>query len=591
MARPAIRDYLRAAAGTDPAGAADADLVARFARSRDETAFELLVWRHAGLVQRVCRSVLHDHHAAEDAAQATFLALARKAGTFAGRGPVVGWLYRVARRVSVRLARQRARLPTASEHLDRLPAADRPAGPDADELAALWAEIDRLPERYRVPVLLCFFEGLTHAEAARRTGWPVGTVAGRLARAKDRLARRLSGRGVGVAVGLPVVGGGFVGPTAAAAVPFAARAAVVPLVKPSVLTLAEGAVRTMSATILKLSAASVVLAAAVTAGVWAAAPAAAPQGAAAPPAAGAPPAQPPAAPGERLADAKQRYRGTMNLRQILLAFHNFHDVYNHFPADITDKDGKPLLSWRVAILPFMEQQALYQQFKLDEPWDGPNNKKLIEKMPDLYRTGIEPKGETKTYYQGFAGPGSIFEPGKKLTFINVTDGTSNTIAVVEAGPPVEWTRPADLPFDPKKPLPKRVGPFKNVMLVGMADGSVTALRPDLDDDVMKILVGRDDGIPTPNLDTLRPKLMSVGEEDAKVARDALAENAKLLKAIVEQFAEQQKLLEAAAKAGKLGDVPDIDRLLERQKLLERVLEEIRKETDELREHLKAKPGK
>jgi RNA polymerase sigma factor (sigma-70 family) len=587
MARPAIRDYLRATAGADPAGAADVDLVARFARSRDEMAFELLVWRHAGLVQRVCRSVLGDHHAAEDAAQATFLALARKAGTFAGRGSVVGWLYRVARRVSVRLAKQRARLPAASEHLDRLPAADRPTGPDPDDVSALWAEIDRLPERYRVPVLLCFFEGLTHAEAARRTGWPIGTVAGRLARAKDLLARRLSGRGVGVAaVGLPIVGGNFVGSTAAAAVPFASRAAVVPLVKPSVLLLAEGAVRTMSATILKLSAASVVLAAAVTAGLWAAAPTDPQAGAAAPPGAG-----PAPQPAERLADARQRYRGTLNLKHILLAFHNFHDVNNRFPTAITDEDGKPLLSWRVAILPYMEQEALYKEFKLDEPWDSDHNKKLLAKMPDVYRTGIEPKGETKTYYQGFAGPGAIFEPGKKLTFIHVTDGTSNTIAVVEAGPPVEWTKPADIPYHPKLPLAKRVGPFKNVMLVGMADGSVQALRPDLDDDVMKILIGRDDGMPTPDLAMLRPKLMPAGEEDVKIAREALAENAKLVKAIVEQFAEQQKLLEAAAKAGKLGDVPDIDRLLERQKQLERALEEIKKETEDLREHFKAKREK
>ncbi|MBX9625416.1 MAG: hypothetical protein K2X82_16540, partial [Gemmataceae bacterium] len=85
MSVPAVRDYLRAVAA-DPAGAADADLLARFAAIRDEAAFELLVWRHAALVRRVCLGVLRDHHAAEDAAQAAFLVVARKAGTFAGRG-------------------------------------------------------------------------------------------------------------------------------------------------------------------------------------------------------------------------------------------------------------------------------------------------------------------------------------------------------------------------------------------------------------------------------------------------------------------------------------------------------------------------
>src|SRR5262245_48328049 len=120
MSQLAIRDYLRAVGGVNPSGPADAELLARFAAARDESAFELLVWRHAALVQRVCRAVLRDHHAAEDAAQAAFLVLARKAHTFAGRGSVVGWLYRVARRIAVRVARDRARRPASSDALDRV---------------------------------------------------------------------------------------------------------------------------------------------------------------------------------------------------------------------------------------------------------------------------------------------------------------------------------------------------------------------------------------------------------------------------------------------------------------------------------------
>ena len=212
MSHPAIREYLKVAAGANPAGPADVELLARFAATRDESAFELLVWRHAALVQRVCRAVLRDHHTAEDAAQAAFLVLARKAHTFPGRGSVVGWLYRVARRIAIRLAKDRARRPAISEGLDRVPGASREPHTPPDELAALCAEVDRLPERYRVPVLLCFFEGLTHAEAARRIGWPVGSVAGRLARAKDLLARRLSRKGIGLAaVALAMPAGSFVG--------------------------------------------------------------------------------------------------------------------------------------------------------------------------------------------------------------------------------------------------------------------------------------------------------------------------------------------------------------------------------------------
>ena len=125
MTVPAVRDYLRAIAA-DPAGAADADLLLRFAQTRDEAAFELLVWRHAAMVRGVCRAVLRDRHAAEDAAQAAFLVVARKAGTFAGRGAVVGWLYRVARRTAVRLARRRAGAVVPLPHPDRLPAAPPP---------------------------------------------------------------------------------------------------------------------------------------------------------------------------------------------------------------------------------------------------------------------------------------------------------------------------------------------------------------------------------------------------------------------------------------------------------------------------------
>ncbi|HEV3438288.1 MAG TPA: sigma factor, partial [Gemmata sp.] len=120
MSHPVIRDYLRVAAGDDPTGPADTDLLNRFAKSRDEAAFELLVWRHAGLVQRVCSGVLGDHHAAEDAAQAAFLILARKAHTFSGSRSVIGWLYRIARQVSVRLAKNRSRHAANSTGLDRI---------------------------------------------------------------------------------------------------------------------------------------------------------------------------------------------------------------------------------------------------------------------------------------------------------------------------------------------------------------------------------------------------------------------------------------------------------------------------------------
>src|SRR5262245_326487 len=414
MSHLAIRNALRAAA-IDPAGAADADLLARFAASRDESAFELLVWRHAALVQRVCNAVLRDHHAAEDAAQATFLVLARRAHTFTGRGSVIGWLYRVARRIALRLVKKQFRRPASSPELDRVPNAESQPEASKDEIAALCAEVDRLPERYRIPILLCFFEGLTHQEAARRTGWPVGSVAGRLARAKDILARRLSRKGVGLAaITLAMPAGGFVGGTAHAAVAFT-TSAVVPGVESSVIQLAEGALKTMTVSIWKLSAAAAVLVCAVTAGVWgfttSPVPNPVPSPIVSPVAAPVADPKPDAKEKERVADFKQRARSINNLKQILLAMHNYHDANGHFPHNILDDNGKPLLSWRVHLLPYLEAENLYKRFKLDEPWDSENNKKLLAEMPDVFRVGFEPKDTTKTYYQAFAGPGKVLEPG------------------------------------------------------------------------------------------------------------------------------------------------------------------------------------
>lgn len=577
MTVPAVRDYLRAIAA-DPAGAADADLLLRFARNRDEAAFELLVWRHAAMVQGVCRAVLRDRHAAEDAAQAAFLVVARKAGTFAGRGAVVGWLYRVARRTAVRLSRQRARALVPLPHPDRLPAAPA-ADPvaEAEAAALLWAEVDRLPERYRVPVLLCHVEGLTHPEAARRTGWPVGTVAGRLSRARELLGRRLARRGVGLAVGaVGVTGGAFAGATARAAAAFAARRPVVG-VSPVVLSLAEGVTRTMTLFPLKLAAAAVVTAAGLAAGLWAAdgpglvlvpsadEPAAPKARRADPPAAAKP------------ADAATRIRVTNGLKQILLAIHNYHDAYGRFPADITDKRGKPLLSWRVAVLPFIEQDQLFNQFKLDEPWDSEHNKPLLAKMPKLYQTGGA-AGGTETHFQGLAGPGTLFEPGKKLLFPSVTDGTSNTLAVLAAGDPVEWTKPADIPFDPKAPKVP-ASPYPNVLIVGMADGSVRAVGPKVPADLFRRLAVRDDGEVIDHDELPRPDLRATSKEDQALA-DELRRRIEALKAEGEELAAAREKLLAERKEARAADLGAM--MEEHQKLAHQV-ELLKAEVERLRD--------
>jgi hypothetical protein len=201
--------------------------------------------------------------------------------------------------------------------------------------------------------------------------------------------------------------------------------------------------------------------------------------------------------------AADRTRAMNDLKQIGLAFHIHLDAHQKLPDDIRDKDGKALLSWRVAILPFVEQEALYRQFKLDEPWDSPNNKPLLAKMPRVY-DGRPPGTAGKTPFVRPAGKGTAFPPGKALTLADFTDGTSNTVLAVEAaGAPVEWTRPADLTIDPKQPSRGLTRPDADRFLALLADGSVRAVSPKVDPAELLRAFDPNDGEPG-NLDDAAP---------------------------------------------------------------------------------------
>lgn len=178
--------------------------------------------------------------------------------------------------------------------------------------------------------------------------------------------------------------------------------------------------------------------------------------------------------------------GRNNLKVIGLAFHNYHDAINHFPCGICGPDRKTAgLSWRVQILPYIEQDGLYRQFKLNEPWDSPHNKSLIGNMPKAYAPpgGYTPTGFT--YYRAFSGPGTAMPPPtaavgpglplRGLRIPDIRDGVSNTAFVVEAAEPVIWTKPEELPYNPKGPLPRVGGIFAEGTNVLMGDGSVRFL--------------------------------------------------------------------------------------------------------------------
>ncbi len=181
-------------------------------------------------------------------------------------------------------------------------------------------------------------------------------------------------------------------------------------------------------------------------------------------------------------EAARRTMSMNNLRQFSLAMLNYETKNGTYPARaIFDEHGKPLLSWRVQMLPYLEQNALYQQFHLDEPWDSPHNKPLIAQMPGVYANANRPP-DGKTNYLVPIGKGTVFDGTKGVTINDITTGTSNTLLVVEADEDraVIWTKPDDLEVDFDRPL-DGLGNFRpGGFLAAMCDGSVHSFSNTID---------------------------------------------------------------------------------------------------------------
>jgi RND family efflux transporter MFP subunit len=246
---------LRTRAEPASAGLGDGELLERFVTSRDEAAFELLLWRHGAMVLGMCRRLLRDQNDAEDAFQATFLALARKAGAIANREAVGAWLYQVAYRVALRARADRARRARREQPLLDQPMAPAPGEAAALDLReALDEEVHCLPARHRAAFVLCCLEGMSNQEAGRQLGCPPGTVSSRLARARQRLRRRLARRGLTPEGWLPVpLPAGLVGLTLKAALGFTAGR-VDSALPARAVAYAEGVLRAMFLTRLKVAA-------------------------------------------------------------------------------------------------------------------------------------------------------------------------------------------------------------------------------------------------------------------------------------------------------------------------------------------------
>jgi hypothetical protein len=199
----------------------------------------------------------------------------------------------------------------------------------------------------------------------------------------------------------------------------------------------------------------------------------------------------------KVRESASRIQSSNNLKQLVIAMHSYHDTHGRFPAAYTtDKDGKPLLSWRVHILPYIEQEALYKEFHLDEPWDSEHNKKLIPKMPRTYLSSRKLPEAGLTTYLAPVGDATVF-PGKDaIKITDITDGTSNTVMFLDADDEhaVIWTKPDDLKVDPKKPEAGLSTRHGEGYLFAFADGSVRFVSTKIEKKSLGLIFARNSGM-------------------------------------------------------------------------------------------------
>jgi RNA polymerase sigma factor (sigma-70 family) len=496
-------------------GMSDAQLLERYVSGCGEiaeVAFAALVERHGAMVLRVCNDVLNNTHDVQDAAQVTFLVLAKRAGAIRRHNALASWLFGVARRVAARAkveaARRRAHERRRAEMATREHDRRSLASVTGERWAELFEEIERLSERHRSAIVLCDLEGLNHEQAAQRLGCPVKTVQGRLYQARDVLRHRLTRRGVTTTAGmlgvtlahraaLAAPPAAWVEATARSAAQLAAGQPVDRFLAAASAEQFRYALVAMTMIKLKIAALGGLAIAATAVGMAIALGGLGNFGVVdqPPPNDVAPVALVVAeAPLDPAAVQVQRN----NLKLVGLAMHNYREAHGCFPAPaIQGPDGKPLLSWRVAILPYLAEDELYQSFKLDEPWDSPHNKPLLERMPQLFAPprsqGQAPRSLTQ--FRTFVGEGTPFEGGRGPRWEDFSDGLDRTILIVEADEAVHWTKPEELPYAADKSLPALGGGPAASFLVLMADGRVLSIPVVFDAVLLRRAITRNDGQP------------------------------------------------------------------------------------------------
>jgi RNA polymerase sigma factor (sigma-70 family) len=497
----------------------DGALLESFLAKGDESAFEALVNRHGPMVRGVCRRLLPSPHDADDAFQATFLVLVRKGRRLRDPDRLGPWLHGVATREALKARASRRN----SQEIVDVPAREETGAEWCDVMPIIDAELARLPAKHRDVLVTCLIDGASSEEASRRLACPVGTVKSRLARAREALRMRLTSRGVAPAAALAVLTAdsfAFASPVPSALTRATLETVTTKAVASGVAELFKGVAPIM------FSKASLIVM--VLFGVGSLAGLGATAWINPSPAQGSDPqenARPKfgsaiAAPRDEEAQRVQE----RNLKEIARAATDYHSAHNVYPtAAIYGTDNQPLLSWRVALLPYLHENELYQQFHLNEPWDSPHNRALASRMPAVFETPAAPAPSGQTRIRGFVGKGAVFDPTltavevkavvgadkaagpddarpreypRGVTIAEIPDGTAGTVLAAVARDATPWTKPGDLPFVPGQQVLSSVLDDSNPRgyVLFMCNGAIHLLKKNYaDSQVFQAMITRAGG--------------------------------------------------------------------------------------------------
>jgi hypothetical protein len=307
-------------------------------------------------------------------------------------------------------------------------------------------------------------------------------------------------------------------------------------------------------------------------------------------------------PDEAQTIARNRALSRLNLKKLARAMLDYADANKGLlpPPALINKEGKAVLSWRVLLLPYLGERELYEQFKLSEPWDSPHNKKLLSKMPNVFAPpGIKTRQLYSTFYQVFVSPKpkdgrkgaeaggplgveiqAAFVQGQPQIYpAHFSDGTYNTILVVEAGKAVAWTKPEDLPYAADQPLPELGGLFRDVFQAALADGDVYTLTKKYNEFSLRRFITSNDGKPHDPDDIIARSAAGNLRRKNRELRQDLEDVGERLRLLQE---ERDALLGRAGGAKRTSDSDArLDELRKENARLQKELEKTKEELQDL----------